>query len=132
MLLVSYLIAACTSVRLRLRPSFSGGTSQAWADWAVLAWRGWQLVDVELVALRVFHRDRSRAGTARPACWICSKAAERLMRELGIAGAAARRKRPRTTMPDAGGARGTGNVTVDVTTGRETLSGKLILGPSAA
>jgi putative transposase len=30
---------------------------------------------------------------------------ERLMRELGIAGAAARRKKPRTTMPDAGGQR---------------------------
>ena len=30
---------------------------------------------------------------------------ERLMRELGIAGAAARRKRPRTTVPDAAGAR---------------------------
>jgi putative transposase len=28
---------------------------------------------------------------------------ERLMRELGIAGAAARRKKPRTTVPDAGG-----------------------------
>jgi putative transposase len=30
---------------------------------------------------------------------------ERLMRELGIAGAAARRKRPRTTVPDVGGQR---------------------------
>ncbi len=30
---------------------------------------------------------------------------ERLMRELGIAGAAARRKKPRTTMPDAAGGR---------------------------
>jgi putative transposase len=41
-----------------------------------------------------------RDGTAVARCTV-----ERLMRELGIAGAAAARKRPRTTVPDAGGQR---------------------------
>jgi putative transposase len=41
-----------------------------------------------------------REGIAVARCTV-----ERLMRELGIAGAAARRKKPRTTVPDAGGQR---------------------------
>jgi putative transposase len=41
-----------------------------------------------------------REGTGVARCTV-----ERLMREMGIAGAAARRKKPRTTVPDAGGQR---------------------------
>ena len=41
-----------------------------------------------------------REGTRVARCTV-----ERLMRELGIAGATAKRKRPRTTVPDAGGGR---------------------------
>jgi putative transposase len=41
-----------------------------------------------------------REGTGAARCTV-----ERLMREMGIAGAAARRRRPRTTVPDAAGQR---------------------------
>jgi putative transposase len=41
-----------------------------------------------------------REGTEAARCTV-----ERLMRELGIAGISARRKKPRTTVPDPGGQR---------------------------
>ena len=62
-----------------------------------------------------------REGTRVARCTV-----ERLMRELGIAGAAAQRKKPRTTVPGAAGSRPADLLERDFTAPRPTAGGSRI------
>jgi putative transposase len=59
--------------------------------------RVWETTGRKVYGARKVWRELNREGTTVARCTV-----ERLMRELGIEGACARRKRPRTTLPGGG------------------------------